>query len=584
MYNKRTLYALVLSFFILIVLILALGISQIIQYDTVSSITNKMYKHPFTVINTSRSINTTIVKMHRGMKDVTLSTTHQEAFVTYAHVNKLEQKVFNDFKVLYKGYLGDSSEIKRVEERFRQWKPIRQEIYKLVVQKKAKEAAQITKNEGAKYVQSLTEDIKYFILFAENKAQEILKNSHAKAQVKKKKHTLILILIIIFSLVLVYFITSYIHRLFRTIHENNAILEHTNRALNEAQKLAKIGSWRIDHRTGKLSWSHQVFMIFELDQTDTPLSYEEFLNCIHPEDMKKVDAAYQKSIKEQTGYEIEHRILFKNGRVKYVREKADNIFDDDHQLIISTGTIQDITQEVSIENTHKAEARLSQMGEMLAMIAHQWRQPLTSIAVVTSDVKVRQSLGTLTEEMLNQKLDNVISYTSELSKTISDFQNYFKPDKKSKTFSLSNLVHKSLSLSEGLFTHACVLINKEIKEDLPAIHNLENEILQVILSIYNNAVDAINESVPLNGELNVTLSKADNRLHLSISDNAGGIPANIIDHIFDPYFSTKSKNGTGLALFISKTIIEEHCHGTLTVKNEAGGACFTLSFPIELPS
>ena len=581
MYSKRTLSVLILSFFTLIILITTLGISQIVQYDTVSSITKKMYEHPFTTINTTRSINTDIIKMHRGMKDVTLSNNMKEAFQAYIQVDQLEQKILDNFKLLHKRYLGDLKEVQRAEKRFRQWRPIREEIYRLVKKNKAKKAAQITKSKGARYVQTLTEDMDGLISYASNKAVVFLQKSRDEAQSEKHKHILILIAIIIFSLVIVFFITTYIHRLFSTIHENNAVLEHTNRALNQAQKLAKIGSWRLDHRTGTLKWSDQVFMIFELDQTDTPLNYDEFLSYIHPDDIKKVDAAYTKSLEEHSGYEIEHRILFKNDRIKYVREKADNIFDDDNKLILTTGTIQDITEEVSIENSQKAEARLSQMGEMLAMIAHQWRQPLTSIAVVASDMKVRQSLGTLSEEVLNQKVDNVIEYTTELSQTISDFQNYFKPDKESKIFSLSELVHKTLSLSEGLFTHHSVRIIKDIDESLNPIKNLENEILQVILAIYQNAVDAINESIPLNGEIHIKLYQQGGRQVLTITDNAGGISDHVMKHIFDPYYSTKSKNGTGLALFISKTMIEEHCNGTLDVENREYGACFILSFPNE---
>jgi signal transduction histidine kinase len=236
------------------------------------------------------------------------------------------------------------------------------------------------------------------------------------------------------------------------------------------------------------------------------------------------------------------------------------------------------------------QSRLAQMGEMISMIAHQWRQPLSAIAATTSDMEVKlfqrrmfdfdnASSREAMETYATQSLHKVNSFVHYLSKTIDDFRNFFKPDKQESTFRLEDIMVKTLNLSAHLIRTNGIIVVKNYDANLPEISNYDNEITQVLLNIVKNSIDAIEENKVSKPRLYVTIKK--NRVgnqSISIEDNAGGISENIIEKIFNPYFSTKDKNGTGLGLYMSKIIIHEHCHGILSVTNSEFGACFTIEF------
>ena len=236
------------------------------------------------------------------------------------------------------------------------------------------------------------------------------------------------------------------------------------------------------------------------------------------------------------------------------------------------------------------QSRLAQMGETLAMISHQWRQPLGAITAMTSDMEIKlfqrhvYDLSTPQgqqdmEEYTLKDLHKINSLVSHLSKTMDDFSNYFKADKETRSFTLQYLMDNTLNLCEHLLHSKSVEVIKHYDLELEKINNFENEIMQVLLNIIHNSVDIFIEKNIKNSQITITTGK--NKLGnqvISIEDNGGGIPIDIIDKVFDPYFSTKDKNGTGLGLYMSQTIIEEHCHGTISVKNSKHGACFTIEF------
>lgn len=236
------------------------------------------------------------------------------------------------------------------------------------------------------------------------------------------------------------------------------------------------------------------------------------------------------------------------------------------------------------------QSRLAQMGEMISMIAHQWRQPLSAIAATTSDMEVKlfqrrmfdlnnQKEREEMEAYTTQNLHKVNFFVQHLSKTIDDFRNFFKPDKKESYFKLEDLMVKTLNLSAHLIHTNGIIVVKNYDSNLPKMKNYDNEITQVLLNIVKNAIDAIVENSVQKPRLYITIKK--NRIgnqSISIEDNAGGINENIIEKVFNPYFSTKDKNGTGLGLYMSKIIIHEHCSGVLSVVNSAFGACFTIEF------
>lgn len=232
------------------------------------------------------------------------------------------------------------------------------------------------------------------------------------------------------------------------------------------------------------------------------------------------------------------------------------------------------------------QSRLAQMGEMISMIAHQWRQPLGSISAVTASIKLKQSLKKFdlnTEEgrreqeaFLMASIAKVESYIHFLTTTIDDFRNFFRPEQQQEKSSLQTIIERALNLiGKSLEVHKIVLHLNNTSTN--ALVTYETQVMQVLINIIKNAQDVILEKKLENGTIWLNAYEENTFFVISIEDNAGGIPEPIIGKIFDPYFSTKlERNGTGLGLYMAKTIIEEHCHGALYAENTSNGAKFTL--------
>ncbi len=224
------------------------------------------------------------------------------------------------------------------------------------------------------------------------------------------------------------------------------------------------------------------------------------------------------------------------------------------------------------------QSRLAQMGEMISMIAHQWRQPLNSLSTLIQSSILKYKIGKIDDEYIEYFDKSSKNLIQNMSQTIDDFRNFFKPEKQKTEFILNEVVLNVLNMIDMTLEELNIKV-EFIHHDNLKISGYPNEFGQVILNIINNAKDAILEKNIKNGKIIIELKKDERGIFLTISDNAGGIPSHIIDKIFDPYFSTKDeKNGTGLGLYMSKLIIEEHMDGILRVSNEEKGANFTIIF------
>jgi signal transduction histidine kinase len=247
----------------------------------------------------------------------------------------------------------------------------------------------------------------------------------------------------------------------------------------------------------------------------------------------------------------------------------------------------EMNKRIQSEQMMLSQARYAAMGEMIGMIAHQWRQPLSAITSTANALEIKVKMEKYDKEYFENNLEKITSFTSELSTTIDDFRNFFKSNKS-----------KEKTTIEDIITHAIEFINITLKQsDIELFTDFDcnisadlysNEIKQVVLNLISNAKDALkytdtdNDNTKKGKTITIKTFKEDEKLCFSISDNGGGVDENIIDKIFDPYFTTKeSKNGTGLGLYMSKTIIEEHCHGELIVDNIVGvGANFIVKLGV----
>ena len=220
------------------------------------------------------------------------------------------------------------------------------------------------------------------------------------------------------------------------------------------------------------------------------------------------------------------------------------------------------------------QSRLAQMGEMMSMIAHQWRQPLASISAIVISVKLKSQMNMLKQDMINSKMDSILNYTKHLSDTIDDFRDFFKPTKQKKLVSYEEIMDSVLSIIGVSLKNRNIKVNIDIRYS-DEIFIFENELKQVILNLLKNSEDVLEDKEKK--EINIRVYKQKDEIIFEIEDTGGGIDDEIIDKIFEPYFSTKdSKNGTGLGLYMSKIIVEKHLKGSLKVYNSKKGAVFQI--------
>jgi two-component system, NtrC family, C4-dicarboxylate transport sensor histidine kinase DctB len=223
------------------------------------------------------------------------------------------------------------------------------------------------------------------------------------------------------------------------------------------------------------------------------------------------------------------------------------------------------------------QSRLAALGEMINNIAHQWRQPLNELGLIVQELPMMYDQGGFSRDYLRASVAKFMKVLSHTSKTIDDFRNFFKPDKEMVPFSVREVVEKTLSLIEESFKSLQIRITLESSGE-PVMKGHPNEFSQVILNILFNARDAfLDRRIEKDREVRIDIFQEGDSAVVTVADNAGGIPEEIIDRIFDPYFTTRGpEKGTGIGLYMSKIIIEKNVPGRLSARNTAKGAEFRI--------
>ncbi len=245
------------------------------------------------------------------------------------------------------------------------------------------------------------------------------------------------------------------------------------------------------------------------------------------------------------------------------------------------------------------QAKMASMGEMIANIAHQWRQPLGAISATTLGLKTKFALDKFEldnergvkkcKEQVNEKLDDIETYVNTLSNTINDFRNFFKPQKDLDVFESASVIESSLKLLSYSLHNGDITIVKDINS--VKITGFESELSQAVINILNNAKDVLNGQKDLKKFIFISTKQIGDEAYIVIKDSGGGIKSENKEDIFKPYFTTKSENdGTGIGLWMSREIVENHMNGKIEVKNitytyeneELKGAKFTIKIPISI--
>ena len=291
--------------------------------------------------------------------------------------------------------------------------------------------------------------------------------------------------------------------------------------------------------------------------------------------------------------------LTKDGGFYWVEAIISPVFDKENNIIEYNAIRHDITSNVEIEdiniNLHEKvseaiiqkeekeqhmlkQSKMAQMGEMLSMIAHQWRQPLAAISATASTLELKTIIDDYDKEFFLSSIKDIQAYSQHLSLTINDFRNFFMDSKLVNTTNFESIIDETLRIVKTSLTNKNItlLVVNDFKDE---IHIYESEFKQVILNLLKNAEDSLLENKIVNAKIEIKTYQDKQNAVLEIIDNGGGIKEEIILKIFNPYFSTKDKqNGTGLGLYMSKTIIENHCLGTIECfNNTEGGATFKIT-------
>ena len=383
-------------------------------------------------------------------------------------------------------------------------------------------------------------------------------------------------------------------------------LRHSEETLQLAIKSTGLGTFDFYPQTQGLYWSEIQKINFGISP-DTDVNFNLFVKSIHPEDCKQVLQMVDHALKPESGgeYRLDYRVIgLEDGRVRWISERGQAFFNEAGQAVRFIGVSREITRELEDMNRrHEAEhalqlemaerlkmvealrkkeqlliqqSRQAAMGEMIGNIAHQWRQPLNTLGLTIQQLQLFHDLGEFTREFLRESVDTSMELIQHMSRTIDDFRNYFQPDKEKVSFNVHVEISKTISLITGSFNSRQISVRVDAQVQ-PVAYGYPNEFSQALLNIMINARDALTERAIKNPELLVTISKDDGRTVVTIADNAGGIPEEILEKIFDPYFTTKGpQHGTGVGLFMSKAIIEKNMDGCLSVRNLAAGAEFRI--------
>jgi PAS domain S-box-containing protein len=262
-------------------------------------------------------------------------------------------------------------------------------------------------------------------------------------------------------------------------------------------------------------------------------------------------------------------------------QAEDALVERQEQLEELNRTLEQRVAEETKKNREKdylliQQSRQAELGEMLNIITHQWRNPLNIIGLHVQMLKETYDHGNFTREFLEITVTYILNLIMYMSKTIDDFRNFLRPDREKKTFNLKEIISNAYSLISESFRVQNIFVDIKGGDDTFTA-GYPNEYMQVVLNILNNARDAIVERNIESPRITIKIARQGNRSIVTIADNAGGIPEELLERIFEPYFTTKNETrGSGIGLYMAKTIIEKNMQGCISVRNYDEGAEFRI--------
>lgn len=368
------------------------------------------------------------------------------------------------------------------------------------------------------------------------------------------------------------------------------------------------GIWDWNIKTNEVFFSKRWKEMLGFAEDEISGNLEEWKRRVHPDDIERVNSDILAYFEGGTPIYInEHRVQTKDGSYKWILDRGIVVARDENgNPLRMVGSHTDITAQKEAEEKLKSinehlskmveeesakriekdklliqQSKLATMGEMIGAIGHQWRQPLNSLGILVQDTIFAYKYGELDEKYLEQFKENAMQMIRNMSSTIDDFKNFFSPNKKEEQFFIEDAIAQTLKILEAQFKNNDIKIyfdSQSIRKHSYICY--KNELNQVILNILANAKDALLERKPTVRFVKIDVENSDDGVEISIEDSAGGIAEDIIGRVFDSYFTTKGEEkGTGIGLYMSKNIIEEHLGGKIRVENTTEGARFRIWLP-----
>lgn len=293
-----------------------------------------------------------------------------------------------------------------------------------------------------------------------------------------------------------------------------------------------------------------------------------------------------KYLLEAIGLGVEHYIL-KPVMLKVLEEKLTKIKSyvmqkrelDAYQLYLEDRVEEEIAAREAKESLLISQNRDAEIGQMVSVIAHQWKQPLHYLYFLIDDLGFEFSQNNLNQKSIDQFIEKGIQKVEFLTQTMDSFLRFYKTTTKINTFMVEHLVNDIVFFLLDPFQSMGVDLYVEIEKDF-ALKGIENELQQIILNLVNNAKEAFDGQKKLDAKVVIRVAQEGQEGLLEVSDNAGGIPEDIIDKICDMEYTTKEK-GNGIGLYLVKKIVTQRFNGTLDVSNTVEGACFSMRFKIS---
>ena len=340
--------------------------------------------------------------------------------------------------------------------------------------------------------------------------------------------------------------------------------------------------WSIDHVSSSVE---KVLGYTQSEFLENIITYDA---CIHKSDLSNVIKEVEEGSNSNKDFfkHEPYRIISKNGDIKWIIDYTVIIRDKIGNITHYLGYINDITQDKLKEKILSEQSKLASMGEMIGNIAHQWRQPLSVISTASTGMQLQKEFNMLTDEQFKEACESINNNAQYLSKTIDDFRDFIKDDKKKILFDIRENTDSFLSLINGSKKRQDINILIDMKKDI-LLNAHPNELIQCYMNMYNNSKDAFNELKILYRVIMITGTIQNNKIVIKFKDNAGGIKNNILAKIFEPYFTTKHKSqGTGLGLHMTYSLIIDGMNGNIEVRNvnfkyngeNFNGAEFTITF------